>query len=75
MAIDAATNTIYAANIEDTSVTVINGATCNGTDTTGCGQAHPKVAVGNYPGNIAVDPAARTAYISNGDNSVSVIPG
>jgi DNA-binding beta-propeller fold protein YncE len=75
VAIDAATNTIYAANIEDTSVTVINGATCNGTDTTGCGQAHPKVAVGNYPGNITVDPAARTAYISNGDNGVSVIPG
>jgi hypothetical protein len=57
------------------SVTVINGATCNGTDTTGCAQAHPKAAVGNYPGNITVDPAISTAYISNGDNTVSVIHG
>ncbi len=75
VAIDPATNAVYAANIEDTSVSVINGATCNGTHTTGSGRAHPKVAVGNYPGNITVDPAARTAYISNGDNTVSVIPG
>jgi DNA-binding beta-propeller fold protein YncE len=75
LAIDPATDTIYVANIEDTSVSVINGATCNGSDTTGCGQAPAKAAVGNYPGNIAVDPAARTAYISNGDNTVSVTPG
>jgi DNA-binding beta-propeller fold protein YncE len=75
VAIDPATNAVYVANIQDTSVTVINGATCNGTDSTGCGQAHAMVAVGNYPGPIAVDPAARTAYISNGDNTVSVIPG
>ena len=75
LAIDPATDTVYVANIEDTSVSVIDGATCNGTDSTGCGQAPAKAAVGNYPGNIAVDPAVRTAYISNGDNSVSVIPG
>jgi DNA-binding beta-propeller fold protein YncE len=75
VAIDPATDTVYVANIEDTSVSVINGATCNGTDSTGCGQAPARAAVGNYPGNIAVDPAVRTAYISNGDNSVSVIPG
>jgi DNA-binding beta-propeller fold protein YncE len=72
-AIDPATNTIYVTNIEDTSVTVINGAICNGTDTTGCGQAHPKVAVGNYPGAITVD--AATAYVSNHDNTLSVIGG
>ena len=75
VAIDPATDTVYVANSEDTSVSVINGATCNGADTTSCGQAPAKAAVGNYPGNIAVDPAARTAYISNGDNTVSVIPG
>jgi DNA-binding beta-propeller fold protein YncE len=74
-AIDPATDTIYIANIEDTSVTMINGVTCNGTDTTGCGQAHPKVAVGNYPSNITTDPATGTAYVANLDNTVSVIPG
>jgi len=75
VSIDPATNTVYAANIQDTSVTVINGATCNGTDSAGCGQAHPKVAVGNYPSAITTDPATGTAYISNGDNTVSVIHG
>ena len=71
--IDPATNTVYVANVEDTSVTVINGATCNGSDTSGCAQTMPKVAVGNYPSAITVDPAAGTAYVTNGDNTVSVI--
>jgi DNA-binding beta-propeller fold protein YncE len=73
--INPATNTVYVANLEDTSVTVIEGATCSGTDTTGCGQAHPKVAVGNYPGNVTVDAAAGTAYVGNSDNTLSVIHG
>ena len=34
-----------------------------------------KVAVGNYPGAITVDPASGTAYVSNGDNTLSVIHG
>jgi DNA-binding beta-propeller fold protein YncE len=75
VAIDPTTDTVYVTNLEDTSVTVINGATCNGTDTTGCGQAHPKAAVGNYPGPITVDPAVGTVYVSNGDNTLSVIHG
>ena len=73
--IDPATNTVYVTNVEDTSVTTINGATCNGSDTSGCGQTVPKAAVGNYPSAITVDPAAGTAYVPNGDNTVSVIPG
>jgi DNA-binding beta-propeller fold protein YncE len=73
--IDPATNTVYVTNVEDTSVTVINGATCNGSDTSGCAQTVPKAAVGNYPSAITVDPAAGTAYVTNGDNTVSVIPG
>jgi DNA-binding beta-propeller fold protein YncE len=75
VAIDPATDTIYVSNQQDTSVSVINGATCNGTDSTGCSQAHPKVAVGNYPGAVTVDPASGTAYVGNGDNTLSVIHG
>jgi DNA-binding beta-propeller fold protein YncE len=75
IAFDPAAETVYVANIQDTSVSVINGGTCNSSDTVGCGQAHAKVAVGNYPDAITADPAARTAYVSNGDNTVSVIPG
>ena len=75
VAVDPATDAVYVANQQDTSVTVINGATCNGSNTSGCGQTPAKVAVGNYPSALAVDPAAGTVYITNGDNTVSVIHG
>jgi DNA-binding beta-propeller fold protein YncE len=75
LTINAETGIIYVANIEDTSVSVINGATCNGSNTTGCGQTPAKVAVGNYPSALAADPAAGTVYLTNGDNTVSVIHG
>jgi DNA-binding beta-propeller fold protein YncE len=75
LTINPATSTIYVANIQDTSVSVINGASCNGSNTSGCGQAPAKVAAGNYPSALAVDPAAGTVYITNGDNTVSVIHG
>ena len=74
VAIDRRTHGVYVTNTEDTSVSVINGTTCNGSNTTGCGQAPRKAAVGNYPGAIAVDPAVGTAYVANGDNTASVIP-
>jgi DNA-binding beta-propeller fold protein YncE len=74
IALDPTTHRVYVTNIEDTSVSVINGASCNGRDAAGCGQSPPKIAVGNYPNAIAIDPAARTAYVSNGDSTVSVIP-
>jgi YVTN family beta-propeller protein len=72
-ALDPNTHQIYVTNLQDTSVSVINGATCNGTDHTGCAQAPAQDAVGNYPGGIAVDAAVGTAYVSN-QNTVSVIP-
>ena len=73
IAIDRTTHRVYVTNIEDTSVSVINGVTCNGSDTTGCSQPPKTVAVGNYPGSIAIDPAVGSAYVANFDNTVSVI--
>jgi hypothetical protein len=43
-------------------------------ENTGCGQEPPKIAVENYPSVISSDPAAVTATVTNGDNTVSVIP-
>jgi DNA-binding beta-propeller fold protein YncE len=74
VAVDPRTGTIYVTNDEDSSVSVIDGATCNGQHTSGCGQIPAKRAVGNYPNAIGVDPAAGTAYVANLDNTVSVIP-
>ena len=74
IAIDPAADMVYAANVEDTSVSVINGNTCNSTHHTGCGHTPVKIAVGNYPGTVTTDPATGTAYVSSADNTVSVIP-
>ena len=72
VAIDQTTNHVYVTNIEDTSVTTIDGATCNGTNAAGCGQTRTKATVGDYPAPIGVDPTAGTAYVADG-NGVSVI--
>jgi YVTN family beta-propeller protein len=76
LAINQSTDTIYVANINDNTVSVINGATCNATITSGCGQAPPVIKVGSGPDGVAVDQATDTVYVTNGGgNTVSVING
>ena len=74
IAVDHTAHEVYVTNIEDTSVSVISGATCNGSDTAGCDRSPTDVSVGNYPDAIAVDPTVGSAYVSNLDNTISVIP-
>jgi DNA-binding beta-propeller fold protein YncE len=74
IAFDPANRTVAVTNIEDTSVSVINAATCNATTTTSCHCPQPRFPVGRAPSAVAIDPAARTMYIANGDDTVSVIP-
>jgi YVTN family beta-propeller protein len=74
VAIDPANQTAVVANIEDTSITVINTASCNATAASGCHHAQPRFPAGRAPSAIAVDPASGTIYTSNGDNTLSVIP-
>jgi DNA-binding beta-propeller fold protein YncE len=73
IAIDRTTHDVYVTNTEDTSLSVIDGTQCNGTDTSGCSHTPAKDSVGGYPGSIAIDPAVRTAYVQTIDG-VSVIP-
>jgi YVTN family beta-propeller protein len=75
-AVDEATDTIYVANGDDGTVSVVNGAVCNAGDTSGCGQTWPTVTVGNNPTAIGLDPLTNTIYVANtNDNTVSVIDG
>jgi DNA-binding beta-propeller fold protein YncE len=76
--IDPATDTVYAVNNGDSdngdTVSVINGATCNGTVGSGCGNAPPVTKVGSGAFGIAVDQAHHTVYVaSDNDGTVSVI--
>ena len=76
LAVDQATHTIYVANGDDNTVSVIDGSTCNGTDSSGCAQTPPTVAVGSGPEGVAVNEATKTIYVGNGhDDTVSVING
>jgi len=80
LAVDPWTDTIYAVVHAEgdyaASVAVINGATCNGSTRTGCGQSPPTVAAGYGALEAAIDPTTGELYTSNlHDNSVSGING
>ncbi len=74
IAFDPATGMVAVTNLEDASISIINAATCNATITTSCHSPQPRFPAGRAPGAITLDPAARTIYTSNGDDTVSIIP-
>jgi DNA-binding beta-propeller fold protein YncE len=74
--INKLTNTIYVSNYLDNTLSVIDGATCNGQITSGCTQPQPTTPVGALPQQVAVDETTNTIYVENeDDNTVSVING
>jgi DNA-binding beta-propeller fold protein YncE len=80
VAINDRTHTVYVANnaLGDMpgTVSVINGATCNGSRTSGCAGHHPTVAVGRSPNSVAVDTRTGTVYVTDTSSAaVSVING
>ncbi|MBA3961160.1 MAG: beta-propeller fold lactonase family protein [Chthoniobacterales bacterium] len=76
VAIDEASNIIYVANQTDNTVSVIDGTHCQGTDTSGCNQSWPTIAVGAAPQALAFNPTDNTLYVANtDDNTVSVVSG
>ena len=74
IAFDYANRTVVVANIEDTSVSVVNGARCNAIVTAGYNRTQPRFPAGRAPGTVTTDAAVRTIYTSNGDNTISIIP-
>ena len=65
VAVNPGTHTVYVANYDDNSVSVIDASTRTVTAT---------VPVGKWPQSVAVDPGTHTVYVPNwGDSSVSVI--
>jgi DNA-binding beta-propeller fold protein YncE len=76
LAVDQLTDTVYVANQADNTVSVIDGATCNGTQHSGCGQTLATLPVASNPQGVAVDQATNTVYVANGGgNTVSMIDG
>jgi DNA-binding beta-propeller fold protein YncE len=57
-------------------MSVIDGATCNSTVRSGCGQVAAVAPVGVSPRRLAVDEPTGTIYVTNaGSNSVSMLDG
>jgi DNA-binding beta-propeller fold protein YncE len=52
-------------------VSVLNGATCNAENTSGCGRQPTEVTVGQGPDAIAFDPVTDTVYVSNSGPGVN----
>ena len=76
LAVDQLTDTVYVANSGDSTVSVIDGAKCNGTHHAGCSHTPPTVAVGSGPSGVAVDEQTNTVYVTNNNtNTVSMING
>jgi DNA-binding beta-propeller fold protein YncE len=81
LGVSVKTNTVYGTNTFGTNtdtVTVINGARCNGTNHAGCGHVAAIAKVGLFPQGIAVNDRIHTVYITNNGNgdvpgSVSVL--
>ena len=71
VAIDPATNTVYAANTGDNSiqegtVSVVDGSACDGSNPSGCAaQEAPQVTVGADPVSVAIDPNNQSVYVAN----------
>jgi DNA-binding beta-propeller fold protein YncE len=77
-AVSEETDTIYQPIIGSGAVAVIDGATCNGSDHSGCGHIAAFVQVGSAPDGVVVNDATNTAYVGNGvfddtPGSVSII--
>ncbi len=67
--IDPKTKTAYVANEVSSTVSVINTATCNGTNQSGCPQRAPALAIGVNPVGMDIDPKTHTLYTSSLDTN------
>jgi DNA-binding beta-propeller fold protein YncE len=78
--VDPATNSVYVVNHAAgdfaASVSVINGATCDGTNHAGCGQTPATTAAGLGAINATIDPTTQQVYVTDlQDAGVTVING
>jgi DNA-binding beta-propeller fold protein YncE len=64
-AFDPATRTVYVANQNDNTISVVDARRCNARDTSGCGQAAPAFAAGSGPFSIGIDDATHTVYVAD----------
>ncbi|MBA3832590.1 MAG: hypothetical protein H0X34_11995 [Chthoniobacterales bacterium] len=73
-ALDAANHSLYIGDAKDGRVSIVNTATCNGTDTLGCSQS--PVLAATKGDSIAIDHSNHSVYVSDFSRQlVSVFDG
>ena len=65
-AVDETTHTLYATDPPSGTVAVINTATCNTNDTTGCAQHPPISRLARPRTRRSLNPATQTLYVAYG---------
>jgi YVTN family beta-propeller protein len=65
LALDPASHVVYTANLGDASSSIVQGATCNAIDHTGCDAPTSRIAVGNAPTDVALDATTGTVYVAD----------
>ena len=65
VAVDQTGGTVYVSSITNSDVEVFNGAICNASVSSGCGQVPRSVPTGGWPGGVAIDQAADTVYVAD----------
>lgn len=76
LAVNDRTDSVYVTDLGSTTVSVIDGATCNAADVSGCRRRPRTIDVGEAPGGIAVDRSTNTIYVTGETtNDVAVIDG
>jgi DNA-binding beta-propeller fold protein YncE len=73
LSVDQAHNQVWVENTQDTSVSIIDGAACNGRHEGGCARSWPKRSVLDYPNSATFADDANTAYIGGGAG-ITVVP-
>jgi DNA-binding beta-propeller fold protein YncE len=70
IAIDQTHNQVWVDNGQDASVSLIDGAQCNGGHEANCARPWPKLSVTDYPGTTVFADEVGTAYVSGNDLSI-----
>src|SRR4051794_17198433 len=64
--LDGRTRTVYVQEGGDVRVAIVDGATCNAREVSGCAATPPTFKVGPDPGNMVIDESTRTMFLVNG---------
>ena len=74
LTVDQRTQDVYVPDVNDDTLSVIDGARCNARRMIDCAQPAPTVQMGAGPQAVAVVPSVHTIYVADGiDGAVAVI--